>query len=81
MFMERMALEATLRREKLTSEARRYEEIRAYRRPPRWQAWLFARLGAWLVARGTALQRRYQLAEAKLALPEYSRHDGMEQTL
>ena len=81
MFMERMALEATLRREKLTSEKRRYEGIRAYRRVPRWQAWLFSRLGAWLVARGTALQLRYRRAESRLALPEYSRHDGMEQTL
>lgn len=81
MFNERMALEATLRREKLTSEARTYQGLMPYRRPPRWQAWLFARLGAWLVARGTALQLRYRRAESRLALPEYSRHDGMEQTL
>lgn len=81
MFMERMALEATLRREELTSEARRYHGLRPYRRPPRWQAWLLARLGEWLVARGTALQRRYQRAGARMVLPEYSRHNGMEQPL
>lgn len=81
MFGERMALEATLRREKLTSEARTYQGLRPYRRSARWQVWLFTRLGAWLVARGTALQQRYQRAEAGLALADYSRHNGMEQTL
>lgn len=80
MFMERMALEATLRREKLTSEARSYQGLRPYRRPPRWQVWLCTRLGEWLVARGTALQGRYRRAEAKLVMPAYTRHDGMEQT-
>lgn len=80
MFMERMALEEKLRRERLTSEARTYQELRPYRRAARWQVWLFARLGAWLVERGTALQLRYRRAEAKMALPEYSRHNGMEQT-
>ena len=37
MFGERMALEANLRREKLTSEARTYQRLRPYRRAPRWQ--------------------------------------------
>ncbi len=81
MFMERMALEATLRREKLTSEARTYQGLRPYRHPPRWQVWLYTRLGEWLVARGTALQGRYRRAESRLAFAHYSRHDRMEQTL
>ena len=81
MFGERLALEATLKREKLTSEARTYHGLRPYRRAPRWQAWLLSRFGGWLVARGTALQMRYRRAEARLALPEHSRHEGMEQTL
>ena len=80
MFMERMALEETLRRERLMTEARRYQGLRPYRHPPRWQVWLCTRLGEWLVARGTALQRRYRRAEATMALPEYSRQNGMEQT-
>ncbi len=81
MFMERMALEEKLRRERLTSEARTFQGLRPYRRAPRWQVWLFTRLGEWLVAWGTSLQQRYRRAEARLALPEYSRHDGMEQML
>lgn len=81
MFAERMALEATLRREKLMAEARTYHGLRPYRRAPRWQVWLFTRLGAWLVAMGTALQRRYRRAETGLALADYSRQNGMEQTL
>ncbi len=81
MFSERMALEATLRREKLMSEARTYHGLVPYRHTPRWQVWLFTRLGAWLVAMGTALQRRYRRAEAGLALADYPRHSGMEQTL
>ena len=81
MFGERMALEANLRREKLTSEARTYQRLCPYRREPRWQVWLFSRLGAWLVARGTALEQRYRQAEAGLALADYARHEGMEQTL
>ncbi len=80
MFMERMALEATLRREKLTSEARIYQGLRPYRHPPRWKARLYTRLGEWLVARGVALQRRYRRAEAKLALADYSGQKRMEQT-
>ena len=81
MFMERMALEANLRREELTSEAPTYHGLRPYRRTPRWQALLFTRIGEGLVAWGVALQRRYRRAEAKLVLPAYSRHDGMERTL
>ena len=81
MFGERMALEANLRREKLTSEARTYQRLRPYRHAPRWKVWLITRLGEWMVARGTALQQRYQRAEAGLALADYARHDGMEQTL
>ena len=81
MFMERMALEATLRRKKLTSEAGSYHGLRPYRRAPRWQALLFTRLGECLVTWGVALQRRYRRAERKPALPAYSRHDAMEQTL
>ena len=80
MFSERMALEANLRREKLTSEARTYQQLRPYRHAPRWKVWLITRLGEWLVARGTALQQRYQRAEAKLALADYSSHKRMEQT-
>lgn len=81
MFAERMALEATLRRERLISEARAYQGLRPYRRTPRWQVWLFSHLGEWLVERGTALQLRYRRAEVKLTLADYSRHNGMEQTL
>ena len=80
MFMERMALEETLRREKLMTEARRYQGLRPYRHPPRWKARVYTRLGEWLVAWGVALQRRYRRAEAKLVLPEYTRQNGMEQT-
>ena len=81
MFMERMALEETLRRERLVSEARAYAGLRPYRRVPRWQARLFLGLGGWLVARGTALQERYRRTEARLALTDYSGHNGMETTL
>jgi len=81
MFRERMALEATLRREKLTSEVRTYQGLRPYRRTPRWQAWLFSRLGEWLVARGTALQQRYRRTEARLSLADYSGRKRMETIL
>ena len=81
MFLERMALEEKLRRERLISEARAYQGLRPYRRVPRWQARLFLRFGEWMVARGTALQQRYRRTEAKLALADYSGHNGMEQTL
>lgn len=81
MFLERMALEEKLRREKLISEAKEYQELRPYRRVPRWQARLFLRFGEWLVARGTALQQRYRRTEARLALADYSGHKRMETTL
>ena len=80
MFMERMALEATLRREKLTSEARVYQGLRPYRRAPRWKALLFTRLGEGLAAWGAALQRQYRQAETKPVLPAISRPEAMEQT-
>jgi hypothetical protein len=51
------------------------------KRAPRWQALLFTRLGEGLVTWGVALQRRYRRANSKPALPVYSRHDAMEQTL
>lgn len=78
MFLERMAVEEKLRRERLVSEAGAYAELRPYRRVPRWQARLFWRVGAWLVARGTALQQRYRRTEARLALADYSSHGRME---
>lgn len=81
MFLERMALEEKLRRERLVSEAREYQELRPYRRVPRWQARLFLRFGEWMVARGTALQQRYRRTEVKLALADYSGHKRMETTL
>lgn len=81
MFMERMALEETLRRERLVSEARAYTGLRPYRRVPRWQARLFLRMGEWLVARGTALQLRYRQTEARLALADYAGHKRMETSL
>ena len=67
MFSERMALEATLRRERLTSEAQIYRGLRPYPRArARWQAQflshLLSHLGDWMVAKGTALQRRYRHA-------------------
>ena len=81
MFLERMALEEKLRREKLISEAKEYQELRPYRRVPRWQARLFLRFGEWLEARGTALQQRYRRTEARLTLADYSGHKRMETTL
>ncbi|MDE0463800.1 MAG: hypothetical protein OXH93_15395 [Caldilineaceae bacterium] len=81
MFLERMAVEETLRRERLVSEARTYAGLRPYRRVPRWQARFLLGLGGWLVARGTALQERYRRTEARLALTDYCGHNGMEQTL
>jgi len=81
MFLERMALEEKLRREKLISEAKAYQELRPYRRVPRWQARLFLRIGEWMVSRGTALQQRYRRTEARLALADYSGHRRMETTL
>ncbi len=81
MFLERMALEEKLQREKLTSEAGMYQGLRPYRRVPRWQARLFLRFGEWMVARGTALQQRYRRTEARLAMADYSGHKRMETTL
>ena len=81
MFLERMAVEEKLRRERLVSEAGAYPGLRLYRRVPRWQARLFLGLGGWLVARGTALQHRYRRTEARLALADYSGHKRMEPTL
>ncbi len=81
MFLERMALEEKLQREKLTSEAGMYHGLRPYRRVPRWQARLFLRFGEWMVARGTALQQRYRRTEARLAMADYSGHKRMETTL
>ena len=62
MFMERMALEATLRRERVTSEAPTYRRLHPYRRTPRWQERLLTHLSGLMVAQGTALQRRYRRA-------------------
>ena len=64
MFIERMALETTLRREMVTSEAPTYRQLRPYRRTPDWQVRLMSRLGMWMVAKGTTLQRRYRHAVA-----------------
>lgn len=81
MFLERMALEEKLQRERLVSEAKEYQGLRPYRRVPRWQARLFLRFGEWMVARGTALQRRYRRTEARLSLADYSGRKRMETTL
>lgn len=81
MYAERMALEANLRREKLTREAEEFHALRPYRPAARWQVWLFSRLGDWLVARGTALQQRYHSAEARLAFSEYTPPNPMERAL
>ena len=62
MFSERMALEATLRREKLTTEAQTYAGMRPYGQASRWREQLLSRLGDWMVARGGALQMRYRHA-------------------
>ena len=62
MFSERMALEATLRRQRVTSEAQTNLQLRPYRRTPHWQGRLLSRLGDLMVAKGTALQRRYRRA-------------------
>ena len=56
MFSERMALEATLRRERVTTEARVYEGLRPYRRRRGWQGRLLSWLGAWFLGRRRGLQ-------------------------
>ena len=81
MFSERMALEANLQREKLTTEAQTYPGLRPYRRASRWQEQLLSRLGDWMVARGATLQRRYRRAVEPAARPHSSTHRRMEQTL
>ncbi len=91
MFSERMALEATLRRQKLIAEAQAYRRLRPYRRAPRWQKWLLSRLEDWIAAiraersaggaqrakpeQGTALQRRYRRVEAKVVLRATAERD------
>lgn len=70
MFSERMALQATLRRKRVTSEARTYEGMRPY--PRNWTGWkvsLLSNLGNWMVAGGTALQRRCQQAVESIDPP------------
>ena len=67
MFSERMALEATLRRERLTSEAQIYRRLRPCRRArasrqAQLLSHILSHLGDWMVVKGTALQRRYRHA-------------------
>lgn len=80
MFSERMALEATLRRERVTSEAQTYQRLRPYRRASRWQERLLSRLGDWMVAKGRILQRRYRRAISPSGRPNLRRPAAEKQS-
>ena len=71
MFLERLALEESLRGDRMTSEAPVYRQLRPYRRTPEWRVRIISRLGKWMVAKGNSLQRgyRHEVACAKRHIP------------